>query len=232
MKIIPISLKPSGYLSKIVKNNLTKVAILSLIFVALLPGLQIYVERDQVWQKDSVFKIGGIYETFPGGNERNLQFWLYENTEPNDLILNDLSLASSWFIGFRAQNLMNGERQNEEIRFSYDIENDEFKPKYQGTIDSLKAHKILKHPWDHEKIGEITSELDIKYIYISERERFEFHCNFPEDNRVRVRGTCYPYMDYWPWKDYSGSARIAMYENHPNLELILRNGNSAVFKVL
>jgi len=146
--VIPklISLKPTGYLSKIVKNNLTKVAILSLIFVALLPGLQIYVERDQVWQKDSVFKIGGIYETFPGGNERNLQFWLYENTEPNDLILNDLSLASSWFIGFRAQNLMNGERQNEEIRFSYNIENDEFKPKYQGTIDSLKAHKILKHP--------------------------------------------------------------------------------------
>ena len=42
----------------------------------------------------------------------------------------------------------------------------------------------------------------------------------------------YPNSMNWAWKEYSGSARIAMYENHPNLELIIRNGNSAIFRVI
>jgi len=43
---------------------------------------------------------------------------------------------------------------------------------------------------------------------------------------------CYPNSEKWAWRDYSGNSRIAMYENHPNLELILRNGDSAIFKVI
>ena len=227
-----ISFKPSGYLFKTVRSRYTKLAILSLMFVVLFPGFQIYGDRHQVWDKGLAFTIGGAYDNVPGGNERNLMYWLYENTEPNDLILNDLSTSSGWILGFRAQNLVNGERQSEEIRLSYDKRIKDFNPKFQATTDTLRANEILRHPWDHDAIEEISNELNIRYIYISEREKFQFHCTFRGGENVQTRETCYPYLEDWPWKGYSGNARITMYENHPNLELILRNGNSAVFKVL
>jgi len=98
-----------------------------------------------------------------------------------------------------------------------EVRTKEFAPE---VFTIIKANEILKHPWDYEKIEEILRELDIKYLYISERERFDT-CD-----------GCYPNTENWSWKDYSGNSRIAMYENHPSLELILRNGNSAIFKVL
>jgi len=215
-----ISINPSRVFSKFVKSKFSKIAVLGLLVLLLFPGLQILEDRTEVLADKKYFKKTNSYiDTFPGGNERNLQYWLYENAKSSDLVLNDLSKASEMFIGFRAQNLINGALQDiyvTEIIIDQ-VRKKEFAPE---VFTIIKANEILKHPWDYEKIEEILRELDIKYLYISERERFD-----------TCKG-CYPNTENWPWKDYSGNARIAMYENHPSLELILRNGNSAIFKVL
>ena len=221
-----VSLNPSRLFSKLVKKDLSKVVVIVFLFIVLFSGYKIFEDRIEVLYDPATKNHGSYIDTFPGGNERNLQYWLYENAKPNDLVLNDLSNAAEWFIGFRAQNMINGAKQDDEISYFYNFENKKFEPTSQGAIIALRTNEILKHPWDHEKITEITNELDIKYIYISERERFEFRCAPFDEWPV-----CYPYSEDWPWKLYSGSSRIAMYENHPNLELILRNGNSAIFKV-
>ncbi len=152
--------------------------------------------------------------------------------KPNDLVLNENSNAAQWYIGFRAQNMVNGHQQEMVISKTYNPETKKWDAVYEGSKRAIQANEILKHPWDYEKTEQITDELDIRYIYISERERYESRC-FP----LKIPGyegpnVCYPKGDNWPWKGYSGNSRIAMYENNPNLELILRNGNSAVFKVL
>jgi len=123
--------------------------------------------------------------------------------------------------------MINGARQNEEISYGYNFENGQFEPTSKGALMALRANEILQHPWDYQTIEEIIEEQDIKYLYISERKRFEWRC-YPFDKWPE----CYPYSESWPWKRYSGSARIAMYDLHPNLELVLRNGNSAVFQVV
>ena len=222
-----VKLNPGRFFSKLIKNNFVKVAALGLLVLVLFPGFQIIENRIELLSDRSFCRqTGSCIDTFPSGNERNLQLWLYENVKPNELVLNDLSNAAQWYIGFKAQNLVNGHRQEEVIFKSYDFTEKKLNPTSEGAIRALRANEILKHPWDHDTIGEITKELDIKYIYISERERFQFRC-YPFDKWPE----CYPNSENWPWKGYSGNSRIAMYDNHPNLELILRNGNSAIFKI-
>jgi len=230
-KLVP--LKPSRFYSKFIKNPLSKIVILGILVVVLFPGLQIFEDRVEIlsdWNFSR--KTGSIIDAFPGGNERNLQYWLYENSQQNDLILNELSNAAQWYIGFRAQNLVNGHQQDAVISKSYNYETKKWESEYEGSKRVLRANEILKHPWDYEKIEEIIDELDIKYVYISERKRYEFRCFSLETKGYEAVEGCYPNAENWPWKGYSGNSRIAMYENNPNLELILRNGNSAVFKVL
>ena len=230
-KLVP--LKPSRFYSKFIKNPISKIAVLSILVVILFPGLQIFEDRVELlsdWNFSR--KTGSIIDAFPGGNERNLQYWLYENTQPNELILNEMSNAAQWFIGFRAQNLVNGHQQEAVISKSYNPQTKKWESEYEGSKRALQANEILKHPWDYEKIEKIIDELDIRYVYISERERYEFRCFSLETKGYEASEGCYPYAENWPWKQYSGNSRIAMYENNPNLELILRNGNSAVFKVL
>jgi len=230
-KLVP--LKPSRFYSKLIKNPISKIAILGILVVVLFPGLQIFEDRVEIlYDTNFSRKTGSIIDAFPGGNERNLQFWLYENAQPNDLILNEMSNAAQWFIGFRAQNLVNGHQQEAVISTSFNPQTKKWESEYEGSKRALRANEILKHPWDYEKIDQIIDELDIRYIYISERERYEFRCFSLETKGYAPSEGCYPYADNWPWKGYSGNSRIAMYENNPNLELVLRNGNSAVFKVL
>jgi len=230
-KLVP--LKPSRFYSKLIRNPLSKIAILGILVVVLFPGLQIFEDRVEVLNdRSTIRKTGSIIDAFPGGNERNLQYWLYENTQPNDLILNEMSNAAQWFIGFRGQNLINGHQQEHVITKSYNPQTKKWESEYEGVTRAVRANEILKHPWDYEKIEKIINELDIRYVYISERERYEYRCVILENTGISPKEGCYPYAENWPWKQYSGDSRIAMYENNPNLELILRNGNSAVFKVL
>jgi len=216
-----LKLFPEGFLSKLVKKDISKIIVLGLLVLLLFPGFQILEDRKEVLNDTKYFRITNSYiDTIPGGNERNLQYWLYENAKPNDLVLNDLSTAAEMFIGFRAQNLINGQRQDVVISYLEVLESKKFEFTRPAVSIIHSANEILKYPWNYDEIEEIIRELDIKYLYISERERFDTKKGF------------YPNTENWPWKDYSGNARIAMYENHPSLELILRNGNSAIFKVL
>ena len=177
-----------------------------------------------LWENQLKAKSNAI-ERAPGGNERNLQFWLLENTNTEDLILNDLTQASHWYVGFRAQNLINVNTIHKQLSLSFNKEAFTWEPKQPGLIATLKSNKILQHPWDHEMIEETIREFDIKYVYLTDRRRSPDPCTFE-------KYLCYVSDNNWPWFDYSGDARIAMYENHPNLELVLRNGNSAIFKVV
>jgi len=223
-----ISLNPSRIFSKFVKSKFSMIAVLGVLIMVLFPGFQILEDRTEVLDNKAYYRKTGSYiDTFPGGNERNLQLWLYENAKPTDLILNDHSHAAKWFIGVRAQEMINGHRQDEVISRYFKYEDENFQAKSPGVLKTIRGNEILKHPWDQAKIEQIIKELGIKYIYLSERERFEFLClGWAKFNE------CYPNSEKWAWRNYSGNSRIAMYENHPNLELILRNGNSAIFKVI
>jgi len=212
-----ISLKPSSIAAKLAISRISMVVVLILIVIILLPGFQLW--ENQMNPK----KV--ILERVPGGNEQNLQFWLLDNSNPEDLILNDLSQASQWYVGFRAQNVINVGRVFQHISNSYNGETNTWEPTQLGAKETLKANKILQHPWDYKNIEETLSELDIKYIYLTDRQRSKHRCG-------EETPSCYIFSNYWPWFEFSGDARIAMYENHPNLELVLRNGDSAIFKVL
>jgi len=59
----------------------------------------------------------------PGGNEKNLYFWLYENTNYNDLILNDPTQTGFHLVGLRAQSLINMHPDIGEISYTYDKKN-------------------------------------------------------------------------------------------------------------
>lgn len=161
----------------------------------------------------------------PGGNEKNLHLWLYENTDSDDLILNDHSFSGLWYVGFRAQKMINLFPDIGSISRSYNPESKQFEPKFEAGRNVLKANEILKNPWDYEYIEKTLKELDIKYVYISERVSPKTMCRTTPES-------CYPDSQNWSWKNYDGNSRIGMYENHPNLELVIRNGNSAIFKVI
>jgi len=206
---------------KITKNKtlLIKSVLLISVFLILLPGYQLIESKITPTMK--------VLDTIPGGNEKNLQFWLYQNSNKDDKILNDLSIASAWYLGFRAQPLLNGEMQYMAIASSYDDNSKSYKPQFAGSKETLLANEILKHPWDYDENNKIIDELGIDYIYLSERQSITERCkNWKVDSP-----SCYPTSDYLTWHNYSGSSRIAMYENNPNLELVLRNGDSAIFKV-
>ena len=166
-----------------------------------------------------------FYERVPGGNEKFLHDWIYENTSRDELILNDHSNAAQWLIGQGPQSHINGWIQDKYIalgKFNRDTQS--FVPKIPAAIAIIQANQILKNPWDYEYIKTTIKKLDIKYLYISERTDVKAKC---KPSRM-----CYPVSEDWAWKTYSGNSRIGMYEHHPNLELVLRNGNSAIFKVI
>jgi len=142
----------------------------------------------------------------PGGNERNLQFWLYENTDKDDLILNDFGLAAEYYMGFKAQPLINSGYQWRTLAHTYSVETKLFEAVHESSKMTLRANEILFHAWDYENIAQILKEYDIDYVYISERKHLQPLGRYP---------------DNYSWQNYTGKARIAMYENHPNLELIL-----------
>lgn len=156
----------------------------------------------------------------PGGNEKNLQYWIYSNVDENELVLNDLSYSTQWVLGFKAQELVNFQQMDKVFQDNCNLKKvtlDDFHPICSETIT---INDILLRPWDYEYIQNTLSKYDIKYVYLSERHGKDLNC---------IR--CLSHPELWGnWK-YSDDARIAMYENHPNLELILRNGGSAIFKV-
>ena len=87
----------------------------------------------------------------------------------------------------------------------------------EGKSITLKLPHVriidFRYPFD---------EFEIDYIYLSERLDKKNICD---------RGKCVP-DGILQLPSYSGNSVIAMYENHPQLELIMRNGNSAIFRVL
>jgi len=204
-------------------KKLVSIKILAIIFVVIL--LAPTISTWNLLINEPRFK-----HTFqiPGGNEKNLQFWLYENTNKTDVILTDYSLAAEIYVGLRAQPLPSGNFQWQLLaEHLYDKETKKIEFKFDKTkssqqfIDSVtvtfKADQILNNAWDYDYIKQTLKELNIDYVYISERKN------------LRPVGV---YPDHFSWQNYIGQARIAMYENHPNLELILRNGNSGIFKVI
>ncbi len=165
------------------------------------------------------------YKRVPGGNEKFLYDWIYENTSRDELILNDHSDAAQWLIGQRPQSLINGWIQDQYVVGTYNPDTQSFEPTIPAAIAIVQANQILKNPWDYEYIKTTIKKLDIKYLYISERTDVRTKC--------ALQGQiCYPDSEDWAWKTYSGNSRIGMYEHHPNLELVLRNGNSAIFRVI
>lgn len=197
------------------KTILIKISCLSLIIFLLLPSFALY----QKWMEPGWSSI-----KIPGGNDRNLLLWIYDNVDSNDLVLNDISSASQWIMGFKAQYSVNGWWQSTHVSRSYDVNTNQFEPISETGKMIVNSNKILQQPWNHEYITKTVNQFDIKYIYISERDYGSERCLGGEN-------TCYPVVT-WPWMNYSGDSRIAMYENHPDLELLLRFGNSALFKVI
>jgi len=93
--------------------------------------------------------------------------------------------------------------------------------KYRFSLDTLRANEVFSRPWDHNYANKVVDDLDVKYLYISDRIDKRHVCN---------KGICV--LPNFNAPGYSDSSRIAMYEDNPRLELIIRNGGSALFKVI
>jgi len=157
----------------------------------------------------------------PGGNEKNLQYWLYENTSKEDLILNDLSFTTQWYQGFRAQGLVNFLMMQKTFQNYCNINQTPIEDFESICLETIEINEILIKPWNYDYNQKTISKYDIKYLYLSERYEKAMFCD-----------KCIGDPKKWGTWSYSDNARIAMYENHPNLELVLRNGGSAIFKVI
>ncbi|MDE2590486.1 MAG: hypothetical protein KGL95_12585, partial [Patescibacteria group bacterium] len=198
-------------ISHLIKKSLTlgkmrpyfiKLSALCLLSFALLPSFVYwYAMTTQPWDvKDYMI---------PSGNDRNVIFWLLKNSSPNDLVLNDLSNAATYFTGFRAQSLINTQEQSAVISHAYDGDNNTFNVSDNASKETLMANLILKNPWDYYYIEKTLKDLKIKFVYISERIDSDERC------QGDVPAACYPNSDNWAWKHYSANSRIAMYENNP-----------------
>lgn len=214
----PIIQKKISKLFKNKKNQLVKISVVCLLLIFLIPSMEFWIAvADQPrWHAEKA----------PGGNENAIVYWIYENTEPTDLVLNDHSFPADWLYGFRGQSSLNSWWQSMTVSRGYNEETKQFEPPRLAAIQTVKANQILKNPWDYEYVEKTLTELDIKYMYISERPYVFTKC-------MGVRpDSCYPNSAEWAWHNYSGNSRIDMYENHPKLELIIRNGDSALFRVI
>jgi hypothetical protein len=226
INLIFISFVISKYNEKTIKRTFSakKIQLLkfvSIFFISLLLipsfiGGMTLIKGDNYW----------FVNKAPGGNERNIVYWLYDNTNSNELVLNDNSHAASWLYGFRGQNSTNSWWQSMVVSRGYNYDLDEFLPLENSAKNTVLANEILKNPWDYHYINEKLKEIGIKYVYISERENIHAKCMSGRPD------SCYLNSTSWAWHNFSGNSRVDMYENHPNLELIIRNGNSALFRVI
>jgi len=195
-----------------------KGVVISIFILLLLPSAEIWYDlANRPW-----WHVGNA----PGGNESEIMYWIYKNTNPSDLILNDHSAAAQWLFGFRGQTVLNSWWGSMTVSREFNEETKQFEPAIPPTMDIVKANQILKNPWDYEYITHTLTEVDIKYLYVSERSDL-----LPKCMKSRP-DSCYPDSWDWPWHNFSGNSRIDMYENHPKLELIIRNGDSALFRVI
>jgi len=214
-KLVYLRLKERSFI--LTKNKIKIIKVISVIVVVtlLIPSFQTW----QYWMNP-----GFPAQKIPGGNDRNTQLWIFENVSTTDLVLNDIGSAAQWLVGWKAQNTINGWWQSMQVSWNYDSSSGEFIGKTELITSIIESNIILEHPWDYEYIDETLEKHGIDYLYISEKTIISNRCQLAEDS-------CYP-KNQWHWITYSGDARVAMYENHPNLELVIRNGNTALFKVI
>jgi len=177
------------------KNKIKIIKVVSVIVVVLIlmpsfPYWQYWMEPKFPAQK------------IPGGNDRNIQLWIYENVPTTDLVLNDVNSAAQWIIGWKAQNTINGWWQSMEVSRHYDSSSGEFVGKSEPISKIIESNIIFEHPWDYDYINETLKKYDIKFLYLSEKKVGSQRCLLGDDS-------CYPKAN-WPWLNYGGEVRIAM----------------------
>ena len=137
--------------------------------------------------------------------------WLAIHARTDQLILNDLTVSGVSLTSFRALSVVNDMQRLEEGYIFITL------PEDQWTL-MLGADRILQHPGDYSMVHEAMVKYNIAYIYISGASR-----------TVGLFGSGVRFAPPIDWT-MNQNELIATYMANPNLKLVFRAGNSAVFE--
>ncbi len=185
-------------------KSVLSIAICSLVFIALTPSLDTHISYE--YDDD-------LLGYLPTSNELKVMGWMNDNLDSNTTILQDRTGEGMWLSSIKIFDITNNREMWRRIHSSVVLDDTFLKER------AYEANLVLHHPGDM-KMMEILDKYGIEYVLITGGN--------PKD---RQRSDAYPLLPVFPALHISTSERIALFEDNPQLQLVIREGEAALFKV-
>jgi len=133
-------------------------------------------------------------------------FWIAENVNENELILNSEVSYSSWITSYSPKNLVNDRTFGMyECERSYGLPYSDCR----GEKSLSELNQILYEPENYKKFENIVQNYDVSYIFISENSHL-----------IQTRN------------EMTLQDKLQAFDKNPHLQLVFRSGYSSVYEVL
>jgi len=192
------SLKTHFLDTKTLKFHLTYKFITILLVAYLVGPGAIMILGSTSWPETSNVK--------PSYNEQKTLFWIAENVNEDELILNSELSYSSWLTSYSPKSVV-----NDRNFFLYGCERS-YGLQYVDCRDEKnlsELNQILYEPENYKKFENIAQNYDISYIFISENS-----------NLIHSRN------------ELTLQEKLEAFDKNPHLQLVFRSGYSSVYEVL
>ena len=142
----------------------------------------------------------------PSIDEQKTLFWIAENVNEGELILNSEVSYSSWITSYFPKNLVNDRTFGMyECERSYGLQYADCR----NENDFSDLNQILYEPENYKKFENLVQEHNLSYLFISEN-------SFLLGSR----------------NELSLQEKLDAYDKNPNLQLVFRSGYSSLYKIL
>ncbi len=185
-------------------KSVLSIAICSLVFIALIPSLDTHIS----YEYDD-----GLLGYLPTSNELKVMGWMNDNLDSNTTILQDRTTEGMWLSSIKIFDITNNREMWRKIHSSVVLDDTFLKER------AYEANLVLHHPGDM-KMMEILDKYGIEYVLITG--------GYTQD---RHPSSVYYLLPVFPALHISTSERIALFEDNPQLQLVIREGEAALFKV-
>ncbi len=185
-------------------KSVLSIAICSLVFIALIPSLDTHISYE--YDDD-------LLGYLPTSNELKVMGWMNDNLDSNTTILEDRTGEGMWLSSIKIFDITNNREMWRKIHSSVVLDDTFLKER------AYEANLVLHHPGDM-KMMEILDKYGIEYVLIT-----------GGNPRDRQQSDVYQLLPVFPALHISTSERIALFEDNPQLQLVIREGEAALFKV-
>ncbi len=185
-------------------KSVLSIAICSLVFIALTPSLDTHISYE--YDDD-------LLGYLPTSNELKVMGWMNDNLDSNTTILEDRTGEGMWLSSIKIFDITNNREMWRKIHSSVVLDDTFLKER------AYEANLVLHHPGDM-KMMEILDKYGIEYVLIT-----------GGNPRDRQQSEVYQLLPVFPALHISTSERIALFEDNPQLQLVIREGEAALFKV-